>query len=150
MKSMLWTNQVVKIGSFEAETTVDLLLPCTLDFDVAATRYFYGLEAGTIHVSALFSGTVFYTSGDSLQVAQIALDREARLQLPVEAWRKAVDAYYPDAVWLRLPNETFDKLYSFKVARGIPSWDSVIDRLIKRTEHLDISEPVETAEGVKP
>ena len=147
MKPMLWTNQVLKIGSFEAEITTNLLLPCSLDFDVATTKYFYGLEAGTIHVTTLFSGTIFYTSAGSLRVAQIPWDREARLELPVDVWRKAVDAHYPDGVWLRLPNVTFDRLYTFKNARGIASWDGVIDRLVNRIEHLDTKEPLGTAEG---
>jgi len=137
MKPMLWSIQVVKIPAFAHEVTVDVLLPCTLDFEVAATKYFYGLEAGSIQLSALFSGTVFSTHDGSLRAAQIPWDREARFQIPASVWRAAVDAHYPEAAWLRLPKETFDRLYSYKVARGIPTWDRLVEHLLKSAERPD-------------
>jgi hypothetical protein len=137
MKPMLWTNVVVKVPSFATETVVDLPLPCTLDFDVAATKYFYGLDAGNISVSVMFSGTVFYVGDDtSLQVSQIPWDREAGFKLPVEAWRAAIDAHYANTVWMRLPTDTFDRMYRYKVERGIPSWERLMEHLLDSAEHV--------------
>lgn len=150
MKPLLWAIQVLKIPAFAQEATVDVMLPCTMDFDVAATKYFYGLEKGSIQISVLFSGTVFYTNERAmLQATQIPWDREARFHLPVETWRRAVEAHYPDAAWLRLPKESFDRLYRFKVARGIPTWDGVIHRLMERAETSANEELPEASMGVK-
>jgi hypothetical protein len=141
MKPMLWTNTVVKVPGFIGETVVDMTLPCTLDFDVAATKYFYGLEAGRISVSALFSGTVFYVGDDgAMQMAPIAWDCEAKFHVPVAAWREAIDAHYPNAVWMRLPKESFDRLYRYKVARGVPMWEQLLDQLIDRAERAEVAE----------
>jgi hypothetical protein len=135
MKPLLWTNQILKVPGFLAEIAIDLLLPCTMDFEIAATKYFFGLEAGSIQVSVLFSGTVFYsgTSG-ALQAAQIPWDREARFHLPVGVWRQAIDAHFPDATWLRLHRDTFDRLYLFKVTRGIPSWEDALNKLLDQAD----------------
>jgi hypothetical protein len=141
MKPMLWTNAVLKVPGFATETVIDLPLPCTLDFDVAATKFFYGLDAGEITVNVLFSGTVFYEGDDgALQVAQIPWDREARFKLSATAWRAAINMHYPDAEWLRLSKETFDRLYRFKVARGIPTWDQLLNQLLNRAEQAEVTE----------
>jgi Family of unknown function (DUF6084) len=92
MKPLLWTNLAVKIPSFTAEATVDLMLPCSLDFDVAANKYFYGLDAGSVAVAVMFSGTVFYFGEHgALQISQIPWDREAHFQLEVDVWKAAIE-----------------------------------------------------------
>lgn len=140
MKPLHWTNIVLKVPPFTGETVLDLPLPCSLDFDVAANKYFYGLEIGSVALTVMFSGTVFYNSDDNrLQIAQIPWDREARLQLSVDAWKAAVDAHYPETAWLRLPRDVFDRLYRYKVARGIPMWQGVIDRLLNESERAELS-----------
>ena len=141
MKPLLWTNLVVKVPSFKGETAVDLMLPCSLDFDIAANKYFYGLDAGSVAVAMMFSGTVFYAgSHGSMQIAQIPWDREARFQLPVEVWKAAIDMHYPNSAWLRLPREVFDRLYRYKVARGIPMWETVLSNLLDGAERNEIAE----------
>ena len=148
MKPMLWVNSVVKVPAFEAETTVDLMLPCTLDFDVAATKYFYGLDAGEFGITVLFSGTVFYAGSDgATQIAQIPWDREARFRLPVGVWKRAIDAHYADTVWLRLPKEVFERFYIYKVARGIPTWEQAIGQLLDRVETDEVRETLATVGG---
>ncbi|MGB7190431.1 MAG: DUF6084 family protein [Acidobacteriaceae bacterium] len=148
MKPLHWMNLVVKVPPFAGETAVDLPLPCSLDFDVAANKYFYGLEAGGIAVTVMFSGTAFTTDEHgSMRIAQIPWDREARFQLPVEVWKQAIDAHYPGSAWLRLPRESFDRLYRYKVARGIPSWERALDCLLDEAEHTEVAEAVGAREG---
>lgn len=149
MKPLHWMNLVVNVPPFSAETAVDLRLPCSLDFDVAANKYFYGLEQGSIAIAVMFSGTVFYAgAGAALLIAQIPWDREARFQLPVDVWKQAIDAHYPGSAWLRLPRETFDRLYRYKVGRGIPMWHDVLDRLLDQAERTEVSgELTATKEG---
>jgi len=140
MKPLHWTNVVLKIPPFTGEIGVDLALPCSLDFEVAANKYFYGLDAGSITVTVMFSGTIFYTGiVGAMQIMQIPWDREARFQLPVAVWKAAIDAHYPETAWLRLPREAFDRLYRYKVARGIPTWERVIDGLLDRAEHAEVA-----------
>lgn len=150
MKPMLWVNSVLKVAAFDHATTVDLLLPCTLDFDVAATKYFYGLDAGEIPATVLFSGTVFCEAEDrTIQIAPIPWDREARFSVPVEAWKGAIDAHYAGTAWLRLPKPILQRLYLYKVARGIPTWEQAIDRLLDRDEMGEIRKALPVAEGAE-
>jgi len=140
MKPLHWTNLVVKIPPFSGETTEELSLPCSLDFDVAANKYFYGLDRGSIDVAVMFSGTVFYTGEHgSMQIFQIPWDREAHFRLQVDTWKSAIDAHYLDTRWLRLPRDTFDRLYRYKVAQGIPFWADVLNRLLDQAERNDVA-----------
>lgn len=135
MKPLHWMNLVVKVPPFSSDIIVDLLLPCSLDFDVAANKYFYGLDAGTVQVLAMFSGTIFYAQEDiPMRIAQIPWDREARFHLPVETWKQAIDAHYPDSAWLRLPRDTFDRLHRYKVSRCIPNWQQALNQLLDTAE----------------
>jgi hypothetical protein len=148
MKPLHWMNTVLKVAPFTGETALDLPLPCSLDFDVAANKFFYGLEAGSLPIIVMFSGTVFCTNADgAIAIAQIPWDREARFQLPVEAWKAALDAHYPGSAWLRLPRNVFDRLYLYKVARGIPTWEAVIDRLLDESERGEVSEELAMSGG---
>lgn len=148
MKPLHWTNLVVKVPPFTGETAIDLGLPCSLDFEVAANKYFYGLSEGSIAVLVLFSGTVFYSSDEcAIQIAQIPWDREARFQLPVAVWKGAIDAHYPNSAWLRLTRETFDRLYLYKIARGIPTWDRVVERLLDHAEAGEVTQELAATDG---
>jgi len=147
MTPMLWTSTSVNVPAFDSQTTFDLSLPCTLDFDVAAAKYFYGLEAGEVGVSVLFSGTVFYTAGGGLQIAQIPWDREARFALPVKVWQQAIGQHYGETAWLRLPKASFDRLYRFRIARGVAGWDRLLDRLMDEAEHAELRERTAAAAG---
>ena len=79
----------------------------------------------------LFSGTVFFAGpGGLLQVAQIPWDREARCELPVGVWREAMDRAFPGTAWLRVRRDVFDRLQSYKSARGLLTWDAALEELL--------------------
>jgi hypothetical protein len=132
LRNLLWTNINVVIPSFTGTSTVaDLHVPCTFDFNVAATKYFEGLDDGDIPLNIMFSGTVFYAPPDSgLQVAPISWEREARFKLPVKVWREMMDSYYPNSVWLSLRRDVFDRLYQYKMQHGIPTWEQVLEDVL--------------------
>jgi hypothetical protein len=131
LRGMLWTHASATVPAFRGEVRVELPVPCTFDFNVAATKYFYGLRSGDIAVKFLFSGTVFHEGPHGgLQVAQVPWDREADHKLPVEVWRTMMDQYYPNAAWLCLNREVFDRLARFKSAHGLPTWEQALDRLL--------------------
>lgn len=131
LKAMLWTHANVTVPPFSGETVVDLPVPCTFDFNIAATKYFDGLGDGEIPLCLLFSGTVFYhDSSQSLQIGQISWDREANFRLPVSAWKQMMAHYYPNGVWLNLRKDVFDKLSVYKTQLAIPSWEQTFERLL--------------------
>jgi Family of unknown function (DUF6084) len=128
LKNLLWTHANVVVPSFFGSTVTDLPVPCTFDFNVAATKYFHGLTDGEIPLNFLFSGTVFYAVADgSLQVAPISWEKEARFKLPVKVWREMMDAYYPNSAWLCLRRDVFERLYRYKVRLGIPTWEQALE-----------------------
>jgi hypothetical protein len=131
LRAMLWTHTGATVSSFQGETTVDLPVPCTFDFNVAATKYFAGLQDGVVPLNLLFSGTVFF-DGDqgALQVEQISWEKEATFKLPINIWHDMMDHYYPNCAWLCLRRDVFDRLSRYKMERGLANWEQAFERLI--------------------
>jgi hypothetical protein len=131
LRAMLWTHASAMVPPFEGEILVDLLVPCTFDFNVAATKYFHGLEEGEVPLNLLFSGTVFFPGEDgALCATRISWTKEARYRLPVAVWKEMMQVYYPNRAWLCLERDAFDRLDAFKRRRGIPTWEQTIEELV--------------------
>jgi hypothetical protein len=131
LRSLLWTHASVVAPAFEDSIVVDLPVPCTFDFNVAATKYFHGLSDGDVPLSFLFSGTIFYAdAAGALQVTPIPWDKEARFRLPIKSWNEMMDTYYPNTAWLCLRRDIFERLYEFKVQNGIPTWEQALEKLL--------------------
>jgi uncharacterized protein DUF6084 len=137
LKTMLWTHASVVAPAFSDTAVVDLPVPCTFDFNVAATKYFHGLGDGDVPLTFLFSGTVFYADGAALQVAPIPWDKEARFRLPVKSWHDMMEVYYPNSAWLCLRRDVFERLYQYKVAHGIPTWEQALERVLPALEEAN-------------
>ena len=135
LRTLLWTHASVVVPAFQGETFVDLHVPCTFDFNVAATKYFTGLSAGEIPLCFQFSGTVFYASSDrNLQVGPISWAQEAQFKLPVNLWREMMDSYYPNTAWFCLRRDVFERLNQYKTQRGIPTWEQVMETMLAEEE----------------
>jgi hypothetical protein len=131
LRSLLWTHASVVVPGFDGSTNADLLVPCTFDFNVAATKYFEGLSSGEMPLRLLFSGTVFYAGTDrALQVAPISWNQEAAFRLPQKAWRDMMDSYYPNTAWLSLRRDVFQRLYQYKIQHGIPTWEQALESVL--------------------
>ena len=131
LRTMLWTHTSAIVTPFVGNTVVDLPVPCSFDFNIAATKYFAGLEDGEIPLCLQFSGTVFYMNPTgALQVAQISWEKEARYRLPVRVWREMMEIYYPNSAWLCVRRDTFDRLHSYKIQSAIPTWEQVFERIV--------------------
>ncbi len=131
LHSLYWTNATTVVVGFSGATLVDLILPCSFDFNVAATKYFGAQLEGEIPLLFLFSGTVFYRTGTGLlQAAQISWQRENEYRLPVHVWREMMDRFYPDGVWLCLRRDVFDRFYAYKVDRGMTNWEAALESLL--------------------
>jgi hypothetical protein len=137
VRPLLWMNTSVSVPGFSGSTLVDLQLPCSFDFNVAATKYFHALDAGEIPLCVMFSGTVFYQGEDgALQVTQVPWDREANFRLPVAVWKEMMEMYFPNTAWLCLQRDAFEQLYNYKVRHGLPTWEQAIARALA-AEHAE-------------
>ncbi len=139
VRPLLWMNTSVAVPGFSGDILVDLELPCTFDFNVAATKYFHALESGEIPLCVMFSGTVFYKGeDDALQIAQVPWDREANFRLPVSVWKEMMDMYFPNTAWLCLRRDTFEQLYQYKMRHGLPTWEQAIARAIAAEKEAEV------------
>jgi hypothetical protein len=134
MRAMLWTHCAVNVPAFAGETSVDLPVPCTYDFNIAATRYFDALRDGEVPLALLFSGTIFYHQDGLLQIAPIAWDREATYRLPVQVWRRMMDQYYANTAWLCLRKDVFERLHRYKSRVAAATWEQALECLLANSE----------------
>ncbi len=133
---LLWTNVNVNVTGFSGSTVIEVPVPCTFDFDVAVTKYIYGLDNGELPVTLMFSGTVFHAGRTGMQIAQIPWERDATYKLPVAVWKQMMDRYYPNSAWLCLQRNTFDRLAEYKSRYNIATWEQALERLLGITAEV--------------
>lgn len=131
LRHFLWANLATTVTRFTGETTVDLPMPLTYDFEVSATPYLQSLDGGDIPLVCLFSGTTFTKGEAGFSVEPIAWHEEASFAMPVAIYRAAMDRHFPNSGWVRMHRDTLDRLQRFRVSRGSPSWDDAFDRLLQ-------------------
>lgn len=136
--SLLWTHVTLNVPTFAQETTIDLPVPCSYDFNAAATKYFGGLEQGEVPLCFLFSGTVFYQDGGALRITQISWEEEASLRLPVKAWRDLMELYYPNTIWLGISKDVYEQVNDYKRRCSAVSWEQALEKLL--INHLVVVE----------
>lgn len=131
LRPMLWTHADVTVPAFSESIAVDLRVPCSFDFNLAATKYFYGLSDGDIPLIFLFSGSCFYRGEHGgLEVAPIPWSKETRFRLPVRVWRETMQHYYPNSAWLEIRQDVFDRLYLYKSQAGVATWEEALESLL--------------------
>ncbi len=118
------------VPAFKGSVEVDLPVPCTYDFEVAAAKYFHSLESGEIPFILLFSGTVFSRSETGFSVRQIPWHHESVYRVPVAVWRDLMDLHFPNSGWIRIRRDTLDALQRFKATRALTSWDQALEELL--------------------
>lgn len=144
VKPLLWMNTSVAVPRFTGELLVDLELPCTFDFNVAATKYFHALDAGDIPVAVMFSGTLFYEDPNgALQISQVPWDRESSYRLPISVWKEMMEMHHPNSAWLCLRRDAFEMLYNYKVRHGLPTWEQAIAKALAAEASTEIPDEVE-------
>lgn len=135
LRSLHWTNVSVMVPAFRRHTRVALHVPCTYDFNLAATRYFDGLSGGVVPLCLLFSGTVFYEGeGMPLQVGQISWEKQAECELPVKTWRQMMDRHYPGCSWLCLRKDIHDRLLRYKSRCSLPTLEQAMEQLLDEAD----------------
>ncbi len=139
LQTLLWTHASVAIPPFTGNTTVDLPVACSFDFNLAVTKYFDAIDDGEIPLCLLFSGTIFYhDSAGSLQISQISWEKEANFRLSVSVWKEMMEHYYPNSAWLNIRKDVFEKLQEYKMRRSIPSWEQTFERLLPADEEIEV------------
>ncbi len=140
LKPIQFTTVNATVPGFTGSTEVDLVVPCTYDLEIAATRYFYGIEEDAAPLLLLFSGTVFARAdepatvgagtGRGFQVEPVPWSTECSYRLPVPVWREMVDRYFPNSGWLRLHRDTLDALARYKSEHALPTFEATISALL--------------------
>ncbi|WP_397448602.1 DUF6084 family protein [Pseudomonas sp. NA-150] len=132
LRSLLWTHASVVVPAFSGECSqINLPVPCSFDFNLAATKYFHGLDQGVVPLLLLYSGTVFYRNDEgALEMDLISWNEEARYALPVQVWKDMMDLYYPNQSWLRVNRQVFEALYDYKRQCGHPGFDEALLSLL--------------------
>ncbi|VVN81017.1 DUF6084 family protein [Pseudomonas fluorescens] len=132
LHNMLWTHASVVVPGFSGERSqVNLPVPCSFDFNLAATKYFHGLDQGLVPLLLLYSGSVFYRDDEgALAMDLISWNEEARYALPVEVWKQMMDLYYPNQSWLCINRQVFEALYDYKRRYGHPGFDEALLSLL--------------------
>jgi hypothetical protein len=134
LKPFMWMQCNAMVQGFTAITEVDLVMPCTYDFEVTWSKYLHALRNDTIPVVFLFSGTVFTRGTNGFGVEQVPWDCESRYEIPVAVWREMIDHYFPNTGWLRLSRESIESLAHYKSVRGLTTWEETIGSLLAKAQ----------------
>ena len=132
LKPLQFATVSVMVPGFQGSARVNLAVPCTYDFEVAATKYFHSLEQGEIPLLLLFSGTLFLHGDSGFSVEQVPWHKETRYRLPVSVWHELMDLYFPNSAWLRVRRETLDALQAYKSHAALPTWDDAFTALLRQ------------------
>jgi len=135
LRPLTWVNTTANVPEFSGSTVYRIIVPCTLDFNVATAKYFHGITEGEIPLTFLFSGSVFYASREkNLQVAPISWNKESRFRLPIQVWKDLMDLHFRNTVCLNLRRDVFDDLYRFKIRKGLATFEDAIQHMLTIAE----------------
>jgi hypothetical protein len=136
-ESFRWTQASALVPGFEAETSFALEVECSYDLELAAAKYFAGLDDGDAPLRFHFNGTVFYEAGGGrMQVVPLPWDRSTRFALPVATWQRMIVEHYPHRSWVPLDRRTVDRLIELKARRGLPTFDAAVEELLGAADDL--------------
>jgi len=130
LRPFSWLHTSTVAPGFTGATELELVLPCTYDFDVAGTTYLHGLRNGEVPLLFLFSGTAFSRGATGFTVTPVSWEAEARYRLPVAVWRDLMEAHFPGSEWVRMRRDTVDALAHLRSLLGLTSWDDVVTALL--------------------
>jgi hypothetical protein len=131
LRSKLWAHANTTVRTFSGATETILSVPCSYDLNLAATKFFHGVEDGEVPLLFLFSGTIFYAGAEGrLQVQQISWNKESAYRMPVQLWKELMEHHYPNSGWLYLERDLFERLCAYKRQGGFPNWEQAVERLL--------------------
>ena len=77
-----------------------------------------------------FNGTIFYGAPRERCRSRRCRGRSAQFRMPVAVWRAMIAEHYPGGGWIRLSDETLQRLNARRAARGLPSFDTCVEELL--------------------
>jgi hypothetical protein len=129
--SFQWARVESLVPSFTESTAFTVEVACTYDLEVASAKYFDALRDGAVPLALHFNGTVLYRGADDrLQVVLVPWSCSIQWRMPIEVWRRTIDAHYPGGGWIRLQRETLDALARVKAERGLHTFDDTVRDLL--------------------
>ena len=140
LRSLVWAQTTVLVPRFIGSGSFEVPIVFTYDYEVTSAKYFSAIKSGEIPIAFLFSGTILYkepTDDGRIQISRIPSDTESAYRLPLATWKLAVEDYFPNSAWLRLQRDTVEKLYAYKVRKGVPTLDQALQRLIDSESLLE-------------
>lgn len=131
LRNRLWGFSNTTVPGFTGSSQATLSLPCTLDMNVAATKYFTALDGGEVPLLFLFTGTIFYEGENGrLQVRQISWNKECVYRMPIQVWRDMMEQHFPNSAWLFLQRDLFDRLNAYKRQKNYATLEEAIAGLL--------------------
>jgi Family of unknown function (DUF6084) len=130
LKPMQFATVSTMVSTFTGWIEISLPVPCSYDLEIAAARYFHGLDDGTVPLLMLYSGTVFIAAENGFTVEPVPWSAESAYRLPVSIWQELVDRYFPNSGWIRCGRDTLDALGRYKSRHALPTWDSAVQALL--------------------
>jgi hypothetical protein len=132
LRPLIWAHVSTVVPAFTDSTAIDLTVPCTYDFQVAAAKYLHVIRDGVIPLRFLFSGSAFLLEAERFRIEPVSWDADATFSMPATVWQAAIDRFFPDAAWLFVRRTTLDALHTFRTSRGLASWDEVLEQLLDK------------------
>ncbi len=130
LRPLSWADVPLAVTAFERETSVELTVHCTYDFDVTATRYMNALNDDEIPLRFLFSGAVFRHGSRGLSTVRVPWSSECAYRMKLHVWRDAMRAFYGDDALIKVSRETLDRLQRYRALTGATSWDTFFERVL--------------------
>jgi hypothetical protein len=130
--ALQWARIESLVPTFRGSTAFTIEVPCSYDLEIASAKYFDSLEDGGVPLSFHFNGTVLYRGDDDrLQVVLVPWSCSVQWRMPVEVWKRAIDAHYPGGGWIRLHHDTLQALSRHKAEHGTHSFDATVQALLE-------------------
>jgi Family of unknown function (DUF6084) len=139
LKSLLWLHASAMVKGFTDLVEVDLSLPCTYDFEVAATKYLHAVRSGDIPLALMFNGTVFTRGDTGFQVEQIPWHADIEYRMPAQVWHDTMDAFFPNSGWIRVSRQTIDALDRYRTDLGLTGWEEALTQLLSSAAAGDLA-----------
>jgi len=130
LHSFTWAHTCALLPGFTGTTEVEVPVPVTYDFEVAASRYLHALRDGEVPLSVLLSGTAFSRGAAGFQVEPVPWSSEASYRMPVSTWHDLLAVSFPGTGWVRLAHGTVAALARVRRERGLTSWDDTVAALL--------------------
>ena len=65
-----------------------------------------------------------------MQIVQVPWECTAKFGLPVSVWRETIAHHYPGGGWVRLSDDTLERLSLRKAEHGLPTYDAAVEELL--------------------